>query len=158
MACATSTNSLSSALSSCDTYLIKSIIPASFSSSSSLKTSVISRLLIRGAVLPSLFAFVYAKWLIMPKHPLLLQTQQHAHTVAFILLSSEVMLSCSYCAKEGLVYVAIAALSSCQPSSCFECTSINMRLFYNIRSVSNAKYTFYIYLCFYFFYSTSRNT
>jgi len=57
----TFTNSLSSALSSCDTYLIKSITLASSSLPLSLKTSVISRLLIRGIVLPSLFAFIYAK-------------------------------------------------------------------------------------------------
>jgi len=57
----TSTNSLSSTLSSYDTYLIRSITLASSFSSSSLKTSVISKLLIKGAVLPSLFAFVYAK-------------------------------------------------------------------------------------------------
>jgi len=61
MAHATSTNSLSSALSSCDTYLIKSITPTSSSLSLSLKTSIISRLLIKGAVLPSLFTFVYIK-------------------------------------------------------------------------------------------------
>ena len=48
----------------------------------------------------------------MPKHPLLSQAQRYTHTVAFILLSSEVMLSCSRYAKEGLVYVAIAAPSS----------------------------------------------
>ena len=58
---AISTNSLSSALSSCDTYLIKSIILTSFSLSLSLKTFIISRLLIKNAVLPFLFAFVYTK-------------------------------------------------------------------------------------------------
>jgi len=57
----TSTNSLSFALSSCDIYLIKSVIPASSSLSLSLKTSIISRLLIRGAVLPFLFALIYTK-------------------------------------------------------------------------------------------------
>jgi len=61
MAHATSTNSLSSALSSCDTYLIRSITPTSSSLSLSLKTSIISRLSIKGAVLPSLFALVYTK-------------------------------------------------------------------------------------------------
>jgi len=61
MAHATSTNSLSSALSSCDTYLIKFIILTSSFLSLSLKTSVISKLLIKDAVLPSLFAFIRAK-------------------------------------------------------------------------------------------------
>jgi len=55
------TNSLSSALSSCNTYLIRSVTLTSSFLSLSLKTSIISRLLIKGAVLPSLFAFVCAK-------------------------------------------------------------------------------------------------
>jgi len=61
MAYTTSTNSLSSALSSCDTYLIKSITLTSSFLPLSLKTSIISKLLIKGAVLPSLFAFIRAK-------------------------------------------------------------------------------------------------
>jgi len=121
-----STNSLSFALSSYNTYLIKSIILASSFSSLSLKTFIISRLLIKGTILPSLFASVCAKWLIILKHPLLSQIQRYARTVAFILLSSEVIPSCSHCAKEGLVYITIAALSSYQPFSCSKCTSINM--------------------------------
>ena len=43
--------------------------------------------------------------------------------------------------EKKLVYVAIAAPSSCQPSSYTKYTKLNMRSFYNIRSVSNAKYT-----------------
>jgi len=58
---AISINSLSFALSSYNTYLIKSITLTSSSLSSSLKTSVISRLLIKSAVPPSLFTFVYTK-------------------------------------------------------------------------------------------------
>jgi len=61
IAYATSTNSLSSALSSYDTYLIKSITLTFSSLSLSLKTSIISRLLIRGAVLPFLFKSLYTK-------------------------------------------------------------------------------------------------
>jgi len=158
VACTTSTNSLSSALSSCDTYLIRSITPTSSSLSLSLKTSVISRLLIRGAVLPSLFALVCAKWLIILKHPLLLQAQWHTHTVAFILSSSKVILLCSCCAKKGLVYVMIAALSSRQSSSCSECTSINMRSSCNIYSVSNAEYMFYISYCCLYLPCLNKNT
>jgi len=142
MAHTTSTNSLSFVLSSCNTYLIRSITLASSPLSLSLKTSVISKLLIKGTVLPSLFAFVCTKWLIIPKHPSLSQMQHYACTVAFILLSSEVMLLCSCCAKEGLVYIAIAAPSSHQPSSCSECTSLNMRLSYNVYLVSNTKYIY----------------
>jgi len=155
---AISTNSSSSALSSCDIYLIKSITPAPSSLSLSLKTSIISRLLIKGAVLLSLFTFVCAKWLIIPKHPLLLQTQRRAYTIAFILSSSKVIPLCSRCLKKRLVYVTIAALSSCQPSFYSKCTSINIQLSYNICSVSNAKYIFYVHLCLYSIYSSNRNT
>jgi len=58
---ATSTNSLSSALSNYDIYLIRSITLTSSSLPLSLKISIISRLLIKGAVLSSLFASVRAK-------------------------------------------------------------------------------------------------
>ena len=78
----------------------------------------------------------------MPKHPSLSQTQRRAYTVAFILLSSEVMPSCSRYAKEGLVCVAIAAPSGRQPSSCSGCTSANMRLSCDVRSVSDAECAF----------------
>jgi len=61
IACATFINSLSSALSSYDIYLIKSIILTSSSLSLSLKTFIISKLLIKGVVLPFLFISVYAK-------------------------------------------------------------------------------------------------
>jgi len=76
----------------------------------------------------------------MPKHPLLLQTQRYAKTVAFILSSSKVILLCSCCVKKGLVYVVIAAPSSHQPSSCSKCTRLNIYSFYNVQLVSNAKY------------------
>ena len=69
-----------------------------------------------------------------------------SYTVAVVLLLSEVILLCSYCVKEGLVYIAIAAPSSCQPSSCFKYTSANVRLSYNIHLVSNVK-CIYSYLC-----------
>ena len=75
----------------------------------------------------------------MPKHPLLSQLQRYIHTIAFILLLSEVILLCSCCVKEGLVCIAITALSSCQPSFCSECTSANMQLSYNIYLVFDAE-------------------
>jgi len=139
------TNSSSSALSSCDTYLIRSVTLTSSSLSLSLKTSIISRLLIKGAVLPSLFISVYAKWLIIPPIRSILSTIYYARTVALVLLLGEVILLCSCCAKKGLVYVVIAALSSCQPSSYSECTKSNIQSSYNVRSVSNTKYIFYLY-------------
>jgi len=111
VACAMSINFLSSALSSCDTYLIRSITLTSSFLSLSLKTSIISKLLIKGTVLSFLFTSIYTKWFIMPKYPLLLQSQQYTKTVMFILLSSKVILLCSCCVKKGLVYITIAAPS-----------------------------------------------
>jgi len=61
MAYAIFTNSLSSTLSSYNIYLIKSVILVSSSLSLSLKTFIISKLLIKSVVLSSLFASVYAK-------------------------------------------------------------------------------------------------
>jgi len=80
----------------------------------------------------------------MPKHPLLPQAQCRAYTVTVILLLGEVILLCSCCVERGLVYVAIAAPSSRQPSSYLECTFVNMRSSYNICSVSDTKC---IYTC-----------
>jgi len=51
------------------------------------------------------------------------------------------MLSYSRYIEKKLVYIAITALSSRQSSSYAKCTKLNMRLFYNIRSVFNAKCT-----------------
>jgi len=136
------TNSLSSTLSSYNTYLIRSVTLASSSLLLFLKTSIISKLLIKDIVLPSSFAFIYTKWLIIPKHPLLLQSQHHTKTVAFILSSNKVIPLYSRCVKKGLVYIIIAALSSCQPSSYSRCTSINTQLSYNVHLVSNAKYIY----------------
>jgi len=46
----------------------------------------------------------------MPKAPSSLQAQCRARTVASILSLSKIMPSpCSYCAKEGLVYVALVS-------------------------------------------------
>jgi len=145
MAHASSTNSLSSALNSYDTYLIKSITLASSFLFLSLKISIISKLLIKGAVLFSLFASIYTKWLIIPKHPLLSQTQRYTYMVILILLLSKVILLYSYCAKEGLVYIAIVAPFGCQPSSYFKYTRLNIHSSYDVQSISNIK-CIYTYL------------
>ena len=47
----------------------------------------------------------------------------------------------SYYAKKGLVYITLASPFLRQPSSYLECTKANIRLSYNVRSASNAKYT-----------------
>jgi len=158
MAYAISTNSLSSALSSYDTYLIKSVTLTSSFLSSSLKISVISRLLIRDIVLLSLFTSVYAKWLIMPLQQSLPQVYCHACVVAVILLLGKIILIYSYYTNKKLVCIAIAALSSCQPSFYFKYTSINIQSSYNVYSVSNTKYIFHDRLRLCFFRSYGRNT
>ena len=92
----------------------------------------------------------------MPKHPLLLQSQHYTKTIAFILSSSKVILLYSHYAKKGLVYIAIAAPSSRQPFFYSKCTSINIQLSCNVRSVSDTKCTFHVYL--YPAHSASGNT
>ena len=62
--------------------------------------------------------------------------------VAIILLLDKIMFTCSRCTEKGLVYIAIIALLSYQPSSCIKCTKLNMRSSCNIRLVSNTKYAF----------------
>ena len=68
----------------------------------------------------------------MPKHPSIPQAQYYTYIIAVILSLSKIILLYSCCAKKGLVYVAIIAPSSYQPSSYSKCTSVNMRSFYNI--------------------------
>jgi len=48
---------------------------------------------------------------------------------------------CSYYAKEGLVYVALASPLSWQPFFYLKCTKANIRSSYDVRSISNTKYT-----------------
>jgi hypothetical protein len=72
----------------------------------------------------------------------------HSKLVAVILLFSKIMPSCSCCAEKGLVYIIIAVLSNWQPSSYSECIKLNIHLFYNIYSISNAKcICLTVYLC-----------
>ena len=83
--------------------------------------------------------------------------KRRAYLVALILLLSIIIPLYSYCAKKKLVYIIIVALFSCQPSSCFKCTKLNIYSFCNVQSVSNAKYIFTVVL-FYFPYSLGVNT
>ena len=155
---ATSTNSLSFALSSCNTYLIKSVILTSSSLSSSLKTFIISKFSIKDTVLPSLFAFICAKWLIIPLQRLFPQAHYRALVFASILSQDIVIGPCSRCADKGLVYIAIAAPSSCQPSFYFKCTSLNIQSSCNVHLVLVVEYTPHIFLYLRSSHSSSRNT
>ena len=67
-------------------------------------------------------------------------SKRHAHTVAVILLLSEIIPSCSHCKEKKLVYITIMAPFSHQPSFYIKCTKSNIHLFCNVKSVFNAKY------------------
>ena len=77
----------------------------------------------------------------MPKAPSSFLAEHRSYTAAVILLLGKIIPSYSYYAKEGLVYIIIALPVNRQPSSYIKYTRANMRLSYNVRSVSNAKYT-----------------
>ena len=76
-----------------------------------------------------------------------LASKHCAYIVAIILLLSKIMPTYSCCALKGLVYIIIIAPLSRQPSSYTKCTKLNMRSFYNIRSVSNTKYIYLMRSC-----------
>ena len=75
-----------------------------------------------------------------------LVSKRHAHAVAVILLLGEIMPSYSHYNKKKLVYVIIVALFSCQPSSYSKYTKLNIHLFCNVKSVSDAEYLYFIHL------------
>ena len=62
--------------------------------------------------------------------------------VAVIFSLNKIMPTYSHYAEKGLVYIAIMASLSRQPSSCTKCTKSNIRLSCDIRSVFNTKYIF----------------
>ena len=68
--------------------------------------------------------------------------KHYAYIVAVIFLLGEIMPSYSYYKEKKLVYITIIAPFSCQPFSYIKCTKLNMCLSYNIKLVSNTKYTF----------------
>ena len=67
-------------------------------------------------------------------------SKHHAYVVAIILLLSKIMPTYSRCVLKGLIYIIIIAPLGCQPSSYAKYIKLNMRLSYNIKLVSNAKY------------------
>ena len=82
-----------------------------------------------------------------------LVSKRRTRVVAVILLLSKIMPTYSRYILKGLVYIAIAALSSRQPFFYTKCTKLNIRLSYNIRSVSEAKYIFLTRLLIYKVYN-----
>ena len=63
-----------------------------------------------------------------------------AYIVALILLTRIVIGPCSRYLEKGLIYVAIVAPSSRQPSSYSKCTKSNVYSCYDIRVVSDSEY------------------
>ena len=72
-------------------------------------------------------------------------SKHYACVVAIIFLLSKIILTYSRYMLKGLVYITIIALLGRQPSFYAKYTKLNIYLSCNIRSVSNAKYTFFIY-------------
>ena len=62
------------------------------------------------------------------------------YIIAVILLLSEIIPSCSYYKEKKLAYIIIITPFSCQPSFYIKCIKSNIRLSYNIKLISDAKY------------------
>ena len=69
-------------------------------------------------------------------------SKRYTRIVLIIVLLSEIVHSYSRYIKKKLLYITIAALFSCQPSSYIEYTKSNIYSTYNIRFVLNTKYIF----------------
>ena len=67
-------------------------------------------------------------------------TTRYFKLVAVILLLGKIIPTYSYCMEKGLIYIAIIASLGCQSSFYTKYTKLNIRLSYNIKLVSNAKY------------------
>ena len=72
-----------------------------------------------------------------------LASKRRARVVAVIFLLSEIMPTYSRCVLKGLVYIAIIALLGRQLFSYTKYTKSNIRSSCDIRSMSNAKCTFF---------------
>ena len=74
-------------------------------------------------------------------------SERRARVVAVILLFGKIMPTYFCCVLKGLVCVVIITSLGRQPFSYVEYTKSNIRLFCNIRSVSNAECAFLIRFC-----------
>ena len=74
-----------------------------------------------------------------------LASECYTYIVILILLLGVIMPIYSCYTEKKLVCVIIAAFFSYQPSSYSEYIKLNICSFYNVRSVSNAKYIFFLY-------------
>ena len=71
-----------------------------------------------------------------------LTSKRCTYIVLIILLLGKIISLYSYYAEKKLVYIIIIAPFNHQPSFYIKYTKLNIRLFYNIKLVSNTKYTF----------------
>ena len=128
-------------LSSHNISSIRSVILFPSSPFLTLKTFYISKSFIKSII------FSISIWCPLLLIMALSHSSLHYTKLVLVILSAgKIMLSCSHCAKKGLVYVTIASPTSCQLLSCAECTKANMRSSYDVHSISNAKYTLLISL------------
>ena len=132
-----SCGSYRSRLSNWHTYSTKSITLSPPSLSLTLKILPLSKLSIRG-IMSSYLIYYYPSLI-----PLFIASIYYTVLITLILFISEVMPSCSYCVKKGLVYIVIMSLSGCQPLSYTKYIKVNIYLFCNICSISATKYIYY---------------
>ena len=71
-----------------------------------------------------------------------LASKRRTYVIAIILLLSKIMPTYSCYMLKGLIYIIIIAPLGRQPSFYTEYTKLNIRLFCDVRLVSNAKYMF----------------
>ena len=68
-------------------------------------------------------------------------SKHYTYTVAVILLLGKIMPSYSHYEEKKLVYIIIIIPFSRQPSFYIKYTKLNIYLSYNVKSVSNTKYS-----------------
>ena len=68
-------------------------------------------------------------------------SKRYTRIISTILSLSKIMSAYSRCSEKKLVYITIVLPTGRQPSSYAKCTKANMRSSYNVRSISNTKYT-----------------
>ena len=76
-----------------------------------------------------------------------LVSKRCTRVIAVILLLGKIMPTYSCYVLKGLAYIIIIASLGRQPFSYTKYTKLNMCLSCNIKSVSNAKYAFFIHFC-----------
>ena len=75
-----------------------------------------------------------------------LVSKYYTYMVILILSLSVIIPIYSCCVKKKLVCIIITAFFSYQPSSYSEYIKLNICFSYNVKSVFNTKYAFFIYL------------